>query len=610
MSEPDARSGLLGWLDPAEAGRQGDRSWNVQGRVVAGDGPAAAITGHPRWSEDDLVSISYEKGHAAALLRGYERHGEGVLEYINGDFACLVVDPPRSLLLAAIDRIGQHSLYYAPLPDGGVAVATGPQLLIQHGLASPDIDPQAIHDYLHFHVIPAPATLYRGMYKLRGAERLRLHAGTLDVRHYWLPQFSEATVDARAMEEALQAALRKAVEDRHQPGTGSFLSGGLDSSTVTGLHADIAPDTAHAYAIGFDAPGYDEIPFARTAANHFDVPLTEYYVTPADVAEAVPAVAQAYDEPFGNSSALPAYFCARQARAAGLSHLLAGDGGDELFAGNARYAKQQVFELYRHVPRMLRSALIEPLVHSPAGGLPGLRKARSYVEQAKTPLPDRMHRYSFLEQLDAGDMLEADFRSTIDPERPLDFLRTVYHAPVDASALNRMLYLDWQTTLADSDLRKVNRMCALAGVDVSYPMLDDPVIELSCRIPSQLKLRRGRLRHFYKEAFRGFLPPAILDKRKHGFGLPFGLWLRDDPELHELARESVLGLRDRGWFRPAFLNQLFERHLPTHPAYFGDLVWILMVLALWLEAHDIVATRSPAGMATALGQQANGHGAS
>jgi asparagine synthase (glutamine-hydrolysing) len=148
-----------------------------------------------------------------------------------------------------------------------------------------------------------------------------------------------------------------------------------------------------------------------------------------------------------------------------------------------------------------------------------------------------------------------------------------------------MLYLDWQITLADNDLRKVTRACELAGIAVSYPLLDDALVELSTRIPSAQKLRHGQLRHFYKEATRGFLPAPIIEKKKHGFGLPFGVWLVEHAGLRDLARDSLEALKQRRLIRADFIDRVLALHAEQHASYYGELVWVLMVLELWLAAH-------------------------
>ena len=587
------------WLHPSQAldadapwpgascnRRLGDGACGIAGdHAIAEDGLLAAVTGHPRWLDPELAELASTHGDAGAALAARRRHGDDFLNRLGGDFALVIADSRAGRLVAAIDRFGQASLYYAPC-RGGVVVATRRPLLSEHPDAPSAIDPQSIHDYLYFHMIPAPATLYTGMGKLLAAHRLQLSGEDIAVERYWTPDFSEAPADEAALGRELRDTLGNAVERRLAGDTGSFLSGGLDSSTVTGLHAARAPGKAHACSIGFDVPGYDEMEYARLAARHFDVPLSEYYAAPTDIADTVEAVVRTFDEPFGNSSALPAYLCARMAQQHGMSRLLAGDGGDELFAGNARYAKQGLFEQYFRIPRALRAGVLEPMLMGPAGRLPGLRKGRSYIEQARIPLPDRTETYNFLHRIDPQTVFEPDFLTAINREHPLAHLRELYATREDAGTLNRMLYLDWQITLADNDLRKVNGACRLAGIDVTFPMLDDDVVALSCRVPSATKLHRGQLRRFYKQAFRGFLPDEVIDKKKHGFGLPFGMWLRDDKRLHELAQDMLRKVRSHGWVRGEFIDELMDVHLRDHPSYYGEFVWVLMALGIWLEHRE------------------------
>ncbi|WP_018937197.1 asparagine synthase-related protein [Thioalkalivibrio sp. ALJ24] len=544
-----------------------------------------AIAGHPQWRDDTLARRAAELDPARALLDGWERHGRDVLDRIGGDFALVVIDTERGQLLAAIDRFGQMPLHFARV-QGGVVFGTSAGSVIAHPAVSGSVTDEGLYHYCFFHMLPAPVSLFAGVEKLRSAHRLEHRDGRTEVACYWVPRFEE---DARTSPDAHAAATREAVEAgvRRRVGdgrTGAFLSGGLDSSTVAGMLARGQPG-ADSFSIGFNAPGYDEIEFARMAATHFGTTPHEYYVTPEDVVEAVPLIAASYDEPFGNSSALPAYFCARMAADAGMTRLLAGDGGDELFAGNARYAKQGVFEHWNRLPAPLRKNLLDPLFTRLPRSLPVLRKARSYVEQARIPLPDRLETYNYLHRLSQEAMFAPEFLASLDREAPWDLMRRIYAQPEDASTLNRMMYLDWQQTLADNDLRKVSGMCELAGVDVTFPMLDDDLAELSCRVPSELKLKNGRLRHFYKETFSDFLPDAIIDKKKHGFGLPFGVWMREHRPLQELAYDSLLRLKGRAFLRDDFIDDLIRLHREEHAAYYGDLVWMLMMLDLWFESH-------------------------
>jgi asparagine synthase (glutamine-hydrolysing) len=207
------------------------------------------------------------------------------------------------------------------------------------------------------------------------------------------------------------------------------------------------------------------------------------------------------------------------------------------------------------------------------------------VRQAREPLPDRLERWNYFTRTAAAEILTPEFLAKVDTRAPLELLRSVYRRAPDASPLNRMLMLDWKQTLADNDLRKVNRTAALAGVDVEYPFLDPAVVELSTRVPSRLKIRGLTLRAFYKDAMRDFLPREILRKSKHGFGLPFGLWLRDHAPLRELVFDSLATLRRRGIVRGSYLDGLRDQHAQEHAAYYGEFIWILAVLELWLQRY-------------------------
>jgi asparagine synthase (glutamine-hydrolysing) len=487
--------------------------------------------------------------------------------------------------------MGSHPLCYARAGEHGLVFGSSLESVRRHPAVRARVSPQAIYDYIYFHMIPGPATVYAELAKLERASVLSFEDGVLEMRSYWTPVFVERDGAPFAeLAQALRATLTEAVRRcRPERETACFLSGGLDSSTVCGVHRALAGRAVPAYTIGFGAEGYDEMEYARIAARHFGLDLREHYVTADDVAASMRDVARAYDEPFGNSSAVPTLACARRARADGVRTMLAGDGGDEIFAGNERYARQAVFEYYRRLPHWLRAGLIEPLVLAlPASGwtLPA-RKLRSYVAQARVPMPARLESYNFVQRMTPQALFEPQFLARVDPGRPPALLASSYAAAPAASLVNRMMYLDWKITLADNDLRKVGRMCELAGIEVRYPMLDDALVDLSLRVPADLKLRGRELRHFYKRALADFLPRAIIEKRKHGFGLPFGVWLAGSPALQALVYGSLDALKRRGVLRPAFLDGLIASQRQEHAAYYGDLVWLLAMLELWLAEHGV-----------------------
>lgn len=547
-----------------------------------------AVLGTPRFQTSELASLAADQGPAATIAAAYRRYGPDLLNKIQGHFALAVLDHEKPLVLLAIDRIGVHELYYGKTAEDSLAFSTNPARMTTMDGFSRQLDQQAIYNYIYYHMIPSPGTIYTGISKLGPSQVLIHKSGKTDIHEYWQPVFSEdSQVSATELGKEMHHILTEAVSEaaRAHGHIGAFLSGGLDSSTVAGKLAEVR-DTAQTYTIGFDAEGYDETPYARMASTHFHTDHHEYFVTPQDVVEALPHIAANQNEPFGNSSVLPAYFCARLAKQNGVDTLLAGDGGDEIFAGNERYAKQKIFEAFFKIPAALRKPLIEfPLSVLPgADRLPLIRKAHSYVRQANIRLPDRLETYNFLHRHEPSEVFSPEFLLAVSTQDPIINQHKRYFQPDSASTLNRMLYLDWKFTLADNDLRKVSNMCHLAGVDVTYPMLDDRLIEFSCKVPSHIKLPGRKLRDFYKNAMRGYLPEDILSKSKHGFGLPFGVWMSDYPELRNMGNSALESLKKRGIFRDEFIDGALVMH-NQHAHYYGELVWIMMMLEFWLTQH-------------------------
>lgn len=545
-----------------------------------------ALRGEPQWFPASAAEPALEP--AVAVAAAYRRWGQGFLDRLHGSFALAIVDRRSDTVLLAVDRMGIESLAYAVRGQGIVFGSTCGVVAHFPGLPVA-LRHQAFLDYFLMHMIPSPNTVFEGVRKLEPGTCISFSAGQIATRRYWAPAFLEKlTGSIDDLEAELHASLRAAVEScRPDASTGAFLSGGLDSSTVAGVLAGLSSEPARTFSIGFGVESYNELDFARAATRRFGFDAVEYHVTSDDIVTALPLIAAAYQEPFGNSSAVPTYFCAKVAADHGVRHLLAGDGGDELFGGNERYGKQGIFEAYLRLPEVLRTRLIEPIADRIRDEHPilPLRKFRSYVDQARTRLPERFEYWNLMHRADISVMLDPRFQAGVDRHAPLRLMAEVFAQPRALSLLNRMLFYDWHFTLADNDLRKVGTMCALAGVKVSYPMLDPRVIDLSLRIPSRLKMEGNELRSFYRKAMRNFLPPEILNKKKHGFGLPFGVWLKTDERLADLIFSLLADLKSRRIVRAEFLDQLIREQRAGDASYFGYAIWDLAMLEAWLKAH-------------------------
>ncbi len=491
---------------------------------------------------------------------------------------------PDGRAFLAVDRFAVHSLCWR-IDNGRLRFAERADALAD---AATPLDPQALFDYLYFHAIPSPRTVWQGVQRLPPGHCAVFENGRISITPYWTAEFSPVpgAPDFKALKDEFRQILRAAVTDRLDGGKPAcFLSGGTDSSTVAGMVGLAAGQPAEAYSIGFEAEGYDEMAFARLAAKHFGSRHHEYYVTPDDLVRNIPLVAQSYDQPFGNSSAVPAYYCAKMARDDGVTRILAGDGGDELFGGNKRYATQRVFNVWDQTPAALKAVMRPVFDNGLVDRLPLLSKGGSYIRQASVPLPDRLQTYNLLHRLGMHQVLTTQFLAQVDTQGPQQQQRDVWAQPRSAGLLDRQLAFDWRYTLAENDLPKVCGTTRLAGLEVAFPMLDTRLLDFSMRLPTHYKLKGLKLRWFFKEALRGFLPDEIITKKKQGFGLPFGVWAVRHPALQALARETLGSLATRGMVQPGFIRTLLDQKLPEHPGYYGEMVWILMMLEQWLQQH-------------------------
>ncbi|MBI3154308.1 MAG: asparagine synthase C-terminal domain-containing protein [Burkholderiales bacterium] len=552
--------------------------------------PAPLTSGNPRFDDAAVAEVGRSRGGAAAWRAALARVGaEGIEAAVraaamaDGAFAVGLVDEDGRGF-AAVDRFAVHTLCWR-IVGGRLHIAERADTLA----ALPPraaIDPQAILDFLYFRVIPSPRTIFEGVQRLPAAHCLWFDRGQASVQPYWIPRFDEpARADFRTLAAEFRQSIRGAVAASLDGGKPAcFLSGGTDSSTVAGMIGEVAGRRAATYSIGFEAEGYDEMAYARIAARRFGTEHHELYLTPEQLVRSIPPVAAHFDQPFGYSSVVPAFHCAEMARQDGVTRMLGGDGGDELFGGNSRYAKQRIFDWYEGVPGALRGGLLEPVLQrSPIGGLPLLRKGRSYIEQASTPLPDRMEAYNLLLRLGPREIFEPGFLARVDIADPLAQQRRVWQQVQGASSLNRLLAFDWRYTLAEADLPKVCGSAALAGMSVAFPFLDQRVVDFSLRLPTDYKLKGLKLRWFFKEALRGFLPDEIIAKKKQGFGLPFGPWALRHDGLRAFVRDSLQSIAGRGVVRPDFARELLDTRLPQHPGYYGDMVWVLVILEQWLR---------------------------
>jgi len=535
------------------------------------------------WPQGDAADVGQ------LLWQLYRLHGQSFIDRLRGAFAFTLWDDSARRLLVVTDPYGIRPVVYRHYGPHFAAASRIRQLALT-GIDR-EIDPEAIYHYLFFSAVCSPVSIYRGVRKLEPGRGLSV-AGVN------VTQFTHYDIEYRTLDEneiywkqAIPAAVEKAVAscvpDERPEHIGCFLSGGTDSSTIAGYCARFFDSPVKTFSIGFDDPHYNELDYARTAARHFGTEQHEYLVTPADVLALVEELPRIYDEPFGNASVIAAYHCARLAGEQGVGIMLGGDGGDEIFGGNERYVTNLVFERYFRLPAVVRQRLLEPLV----GALPGvgpLYKARRYIRRANMRNPRRFYSYNLLAEHDNRAIFQADFLASVDTDCFMQRAQALYERAAPAHDTDRLLYLDMKFTITDNDLRKVTQMVEASGLQVRYPLLDRDLVDFATAIPPQLKVKPGQNRYIFKQAMRGFLPDGTIQKSKHGMGLPIARWLKDDPGLRALLDDALFaGQAELHRFvRADYLQTLRKSFLTQESPYYGDSLWVFLVLELWLRNHS------------------------
>lgn len=560
-------------------------------------GPDAAVA-----FDLDLTNLSIlrekvgldEKQNQEGLLlwRLYLTFGDSFIDMLRGAFAFAMWDRHRREMLVVTDAFGIRPVVYAE-NDGNLTAASRIKYLLNDRKIDTAIDPEAVYHYLFFQAICSPLTIYRSIRKLPPGEALKLSSDQLKKFPYYDIRYrpDERRRNESCWRQAIYEAVKKAVavyvplsETEH---TGCYLSGGTDSSSVAGFYTQISDTAAKTFSIGFDEAAYNELDYAHLAARHFGTKQFDYCVTPQDVLDLILEIPLLYDEPFGNASVVPAYYCAKLAKTSGVDILLGGDGGDEIFGGNERYVKNLVFSFYHRFPAYLRTGVLEPLLanmpHNPL-----IFKAKRYIRRANFPNPDRFYSYNLLAENSPTEIFQPEYLRSVDTDCFMKLARHHYQNAAPAHDTDRLLYLDMKFTVTDNDLRKVTRMAEAAGINVRYPLLDRDLVDFTTTIPPQLKVKWGKGRYIFKRAMEGFLPSEIIKKSKHGMGLPISVWFRKDAKLSELMHDMLSERRPlvTDYLQPKFLRHMLDCfHHETETSFYGDNLWVFLILELWLKCQ-------------------------
>ncbi len=506
-----------------------------------------------------------------------------------GRFA-LVRDEGRGALFAATDHFGTLPLYYT-FDAERVLVATDLRLLLHAPWLRREADPTAIFHYLNFSYVPAPLTLVDGIHRLPPGSVLRWRTGRAEVKRYWRPAYAE---DLDGSEEDLARQLRDrlvAGVQRYRPEDdapwGCFLSGGTDSSSITSILARQHADRrVHSFSIGFAEAGYDELGFAEIAAKACGAEPHLGTIDETETLDVLPRLAELYDQPFGNASAVPTRACAALAARGGFSTLIAGDGGDEIFGGNERYAKDQIMQRFYRLPRPFKATVRGVAGLLGGGSVRFFNRVDNFARRASLPNPDRFYTDDSFGSDHYRDLLTPAFAARVPSTASLEFMRGVYGESGARSELHRIMALDLALAIAQNDLVKVHRACRDAGISARFPLLDPDLVDFTGRLGARWKVRGTEKRYLFKRAVAEILPASILSKPKQGFGLPISVWMAERPAFRDWIRDVLLSsrARQRGWFDATCIERLLDAHTRRAWDYSAGL-WQLVVLELWLRRY-------------------------
>ena len=523
---------------------------------------------------------------AGAALQRWVAERRWSNEGLRGRYGYVLWDAEAHRVTACTDPFRTYPIYHATAGDC-LLVASDLRLILASGLVPPRVSLPALYHYLNFSYVPAPFCAIEGVAKLPAGHCLEGRPGATEVRRHWDAVYP---ADVRGTDEERAAELRQRMIDAvsgYRPAAdapwGTFLSGGTDSSSIASiLSRNAGARKGSSFSIGFAEEGYDELAYSRLAAQRFGLDAHERLVGEADALAAIPRLVSGYDEPFGNSSAIPTYYCADLAAQNGVGLLVAGDGGDEIYGGNERYRKDRIFEWFHQAPAPVRGAGVML-----AGALKGVdtrfaNRVKNFVHRGSLPNPDRFYSDDSFASDQFEELLSENFRAKVGRDDSLDVQRSIYRAAQADCNLHRLMYLDLKMTIADNDVVKVVRASRLAGTQVVFPYLDRELIEYTGRLPGSDKVRGLEKRYLFKRATEDILPEEIRKKKKQGFGLPVSVWLRRPGAFRDMVNDVLLSPRaaERGYFNRSHVEHLMKRHERGAWDHSAEIYQLLM-LELW-----------------------------
>lgn len=557
------------------------------------DGACQIVFNGEIYNYPELRKMCEQKRHrfstqsdTETILHLYEDLGINCVLPLNGMFAFAIYDRRNRCLTLARDRLGIKPLYYADTGNS-LVFASEIKAILCHPEVSQEIDPIALDHYLTYRYVTGARTIFQNIKKLLPGHILTCRNGYIHTQSYWKLSFtpghnkSEQDTADELTDRLEQSIRRQMVSDVPY---GALLSGGIDSSLIVALMSQASNRPVKTFSIGFEENSYNELDHARQISEHFSSDHHELIVRP-DPQDLLERTIGYFDEPFGDSSAIPTYLVSQHAR----NHVtvaLSGTGADELFAGYERYWAIPLYRAYRKFPAPLQNFLSKGLNHIPTGHSKKslTLRARRFVQSANAdPLKRHRNITSLFSKLEREALYSSDWKSRIFQCYPDPF--TEHFANSNAkSDLHKLLYLDTSTLLADDYLVKDDRMSMAASLELRVPFLDHTLVEFAASLPPHFKLRGFTTKYILKKAARDILPHSIIRRQKHGFEIPIARWIKT--ELRDSVDDLLFSSRSRsrGLLDTTTVKGILKAHI-SGQNNFSHQIWALMALEIWFRIY-------------------------
>lgn len=519
------------------------------------------------------------------LVHGYEQWGLDMPSHLNGMFGFALWDKNLNRLILGRDRMGIKPLYYA-LHQNSIVFGSEIKAILEDATVPRDIDVFALDDYLSFRYVPTPRSIYQSIRKLEPATILVWEKGEISKYSYWSCEPSVGTSwSLKNCLEKTDALLSDAVKRQlvSEVPLGTFLSGGIDSPTIT-YYAKLHKPDLMTFNIYFDDPTFSERKEAKQVAHHLQTRHIEQEVSPS-ITNIIPELVDIFDEPFGDDSMIPTYFLTKLARQH-MTVALSGDGGDELFGGYPTYLADRAACVYRSLPQALTSHLFEPIINRLPVSFDRLSldyKAKAFISAARRPSP--------LEHFGWTEVFRAEHKKQLYSEAIWEYVKSrplaesftqAFENAGQRKGLERFLYVDQKTHLLDEFLVKVDRLSMAHSLEVRPPFLDHRLVELAVNIPMRYKIRGITLKYILRRLMKNRLPLSIIKGSKKGFSPPMAKWLSKDLQNYVRRKFSPEHLKDIPFLNPNTPAGFYELHL-RKSTNLARRLWTLLMFIEWYD---------------------------